>query len=104
MPGDSPTIIEFLRLHVVLPLRVCWADAQWVEPQLAHIIVIEELIEIVAPGRRPANADAPSLGQGNSKEKGLPKYPAFGLDLLKVVDSRTCSSTKPCAAVLSHYQ
>ena len=103
MPVDSPSIVEFLCLHVIFLLRVCRAEAQWVKSQLAHVVVIQELIEIVAPRRGPADANAPSLSQTNGKHKGFPEDPSLGLDLLKVVDSRTCSSTQPCIAESSHH-
>ncbi len=41
---QTPAIVQFFGLHVVLLLRICRAKAQWIKSQLAHVIIIQKLI------------------------------------------------------------
>jgi hypothetical protein len=60
-----------------------------------RLTIIQELVEVLAAGRGPADANAVGLSQANGEHEGLPEDGRLlGLHLLEVVDGRACSGTR----------
>ena len=62
-----------------------------VEAQVARLVVIQQLVEVLAAGGRPPVAHTVGLAQADGEDQGLPEDGALGLHLLEVANGRACS-------------
>lgn len=61
------------------------------------LTVVQQLVEVLAAGRGPADANAVRLSNSDGEKDGLPEDRGLlGLHLLEVVDGRACPITPVC--------
>ncbi len=81
-------VVDLPGAHELVLLRVCGLEVEWVEAQVAHLVVILERVEASAGWGGPANVHAVRLSQTDADEEGLPEALA---NLGEVGDGWACA-------------